>query len=273
MSSKKTKEWFMSKLFNFTNLDVNLDRQTKSASVLIYRSQEKFEPQNFINELETFFNWLPNKLEIASVTFEFQESNYELFPESILMGFNEVQLKDYIKKCQKLCWSQLLLPQTIIWNMGETTDFSFWQLALGSDIRICHENVQIGLDSLECGHAPLIAGTHLLNKLFNSSKIKALTQVGIDIEIDDILSTGLAHFKDSFKLIKSLQTKLSKQSPVARIQYKRSINNQLIINFEQMMEEDLGFILSTLITNDWRPMSDETQYMSPKKVSQVLKSV
>ncbi len=262
----------MSNLFNFSNLDVNLDRSTKSASVLIYRSQEKFSPQNFINELETLFNWLTNKLEISSVTFEFQEENYSLFPENILLNFSETQLKSYIEKCQKLCWSQLLLPQTIIWNMGKSKDFSFWQLAMGSDIRICHEECKIEMNCLNSGHAPLIAGPNLMERLINPSMIKSWSMIGLEIESSKIINSGLAHLKDSFKLVKSLQQRIANQSPTARIQYKRSINNTLINNFEDFINIDKNFILSTLITADWKTVDNE-EFMNPKIMKKILKSV
>ena len=260
----------MPNLFDYTHLNVSLERKTKSAEVTILTKSTKFNPFQFISELENLYSYFSNKLEVNSIYIEFEE-NQNLINKDVLKNCDHKRFIDFCHKVQEITWIQLLMPQTIIWDLGNVSDYHFWELSFGADIRLCNEDINIEMNLLERGLCPLFSGTSMTSYLFNYSKIKAHLSTGLELNFSEITELGMCHFKNSFGLKKSLLTKIAKQSSVTRIQYKRSINNMLIKKMEELMNEDREFSHAALASGDWSRYAKDENFMNPKEMGRILK--
>ncbi len=260
----------MPNLLDFTHFEVSLSRETKNCTVNIHKNPESFDSKVFITEIESLFNWLSNKLEISSLLIEFNE-DITLLNRDFTANENPKSFVDLCHKIQELTWIQLLLPQTIIWDMGKVSDFHMWELSYGGDVRMCDDETTLITNILERGLCPIFSGPSMLNKIFNYSKIKAHLNCGLELNTDDLLDVGIIHFKNSFGLKKSLLAKVAKQSSVARIQHKRSINNELIEDMQKLMDKDREFAHASLVTGDWKSFAQNKDFVNPRELGRILK--
>ena len=260
----------MQNLFNFSCLDVSLERKTKSAQVQINFNSSTDKPEIFISELNQFIDWLSNKTEIASVLFEYSEST-KLFSDDYLKNTNPKTFVELQHKIQELNWIQLIMPQTFIWHMDEISDYHLWELAFGADLRICHKEINLKTNLLERGLQPFIAGPTLLNKMFNSSKINSYLITGLDLDFNQLQDAGIVHLADCYDIKNSILFKISKQSPTARMQFKRSTNNELISAMSEMMNTDREFFNASMMTMDWKNHLEDKDFISPKELGKILK--
>lgn len=260
----------MPNLFDYTHFEVSLERQTKNCTVTIQSESNTLDSQIFVHELERLFSWLSNKLEISSVLIEFN-GQMKLLNDSFIRDTAPNNFIDLCHKVQELTWIQLLLPQTIIWDMGDISDYHMWELSYGGDIRLCDDEAVLHTNILEKGLCPLFSGPSMLNKMFNFSKIKAHINCGLELSANELLETGIAHFKNSFGLRKSLVTKIAKQSSVTRIQNKRSMNNELIEDMQDMMNKDREFAHASLVTGDWKNFVNKRDFVNPRELGKILK--
>ena len=260
----------MPNLLDFTHFEVSLNRQTKNCTVSIHKNSGSFDSKTFISEIESLFNWLSNKLEVSSLLIEFDD-DIELLDKGFIENSTPTSFVELCHKIQELTWIQLLLPQTIIWDMGKVSDYHMWELSYGGDVRMCDSDTILVTNILERGLCPIFSGPSMLNKVFNFSKIKAHLNCGLDLDTDDLLEVGIIHFKNSFGLKKSLLAKVAKQSSVARIQHKRSMNNELIEDMQTLMNKDREFAHASLVTGDWKKFVNNEDFINPRELGKILK--
>jgi hypothetical protein len=262
----------MSHLFNYKTFSITLNRELKNCTVRILNDDHNFSSLKFVDELEQFFDWMTNKTEIASLLIETSSEGLQLLNKSDLKVLDETAIHNFFKKVQRLSWGQVVLPQTIVWNLQANLDFLAMELASGGDIRIAQPSFTLAFNLLSKGITPMSAGCSLMGKISNESIIKANLLSNKLESATNLLNIGLIHqisYSDEVtKTLKSIAT----QSPIARIQFKRSVNDGLIKEIDDLMANELSFAKATLAIGDWKKWANDQEFANPREFSKILRN-
>ncbi|OIQ15881.1 MAG: hypothetical protein BM556_16415 [Bacteriovorax sp. MedPE-SWde] len=261
----------MSQLFNYKTFSVSLSRELKNCTVSVLNDSEQFSSFKFIDELELFFDWVTSKTEIASILIETSDKELELLNQSELKFLDEKAIYNFLKKVQRLSWGQIVLPQTVIWNFQNQVDFLTMELAAGADIRTCGASFTLAFDSLSKGVTPMASGSCLMSKLTNSSIIKANLLSNKVENAERLIGLGIIHTICYADEVRKTLRNISLQSPIARIQFKRSINDELIRNIDELMVQELTFAKATLAIGDWKKWANDKEFSNPREFSKILR--
>ncbi len=261
-----------SNFFNYNILNVSLSRQTRTCFVTVANDGQFFNTTTYLNELENLFDWLTNKIEINSVVFRYKAEKIELFKAEELRFFDEKNLGSTLQQLARLSWAQVLLPQTIIWSFQkEACPFSL-ELAMGGDIRYCAPSFSVTFNQLDKGITPMGGMNTLTNEKGNSAKIMQYLLSSQSVGADALISSGLiGKTLYSENEIEDVVARIAKQSPTARIQTKRSFNNSLIKQMEEVFLEEVSFANSTLATGDFKNYANQKAFINPREFAKVLR--
>jgi enoyl-CoA hydratase/carnithine racemase len=261
----------MSQLFNFKTFSISLSRELKNCSLQVHNDTDRFSALKFVDELEQFFDWMTSKTEIASLLIETAGDELSLLNKEDLKILDETALYNYLKKVQRLSWGQIVLPQTIVWNLQGHIDFLAMELASGGDIRICDPSFTLAFNLLNKGVTPMAAGSSLMGKITNQSIIKSNLLSNKIENAQGLLNLGLVHSISYSDEVRKTLKNISEQSPIARIQFKRSINDELIREIDDLMANELSFAKATLAIGDWKRWAQETEFANPREFSKILR--
>ncbi len=125
-------------LFNYTTLSTRLEKSTRTLFVTLNRPdwQNAFRSE-MLFELESLFAWCTSRVEINTI---FIDSCTQKFSTGLeldsLSGMSASQLDKTNTKLQKIIFSMMQLPQTVVMDLGMGTDTLASEFALGADVRI-----------------------------------------------------------------------------------------------------------------------------------------
>ena len=262
----------MSFAFDYKTLSITLNRQEKNCHLTLLNKKD-FQIKLFLEELESFFDWLTNKIEISSVLIEPLKTSFNLWNLKEKEKFDQTEITLYLKLIQRLSWSQLLLPQTIIWKFNESVDFLGYELSSGSDIKIAAPSIHIKLNPLKYGITPTSGLCALLNKTTNHSKLKYYLMTSSTLSKGELIDLGLINVIQYGQECSEIIENISEQSPTARIQLKRSFNHKIIENIDDYMTRELNFGMATLQIQDWKRKIHKQDFLNPREVSKELKNL
>lgn len=262
----------ITQLFNYSTFTINLNRELKNCKITVLNNTQQFSGIQFINELERFFDWLTNKTEIASVLVETEKDEFYLIGKNDLKCLNENAINDFLKRVQRVSWAQVVLPQTIIWNFKSTIDFLTLELAAGGDIRTCTPSFRMTFDILSQGICPMSGGASLLARTTGHSILKSYIMTGQTVNADNLIKHGIIHFVDHGEETNTTLRRISKQSPIARIQFKRSVNDSLIVEIDEVMSKELSFAKASLAIGDWKRWSEDREFANPREYGKILRN-
>ena len=267
----------MANLFSYKNLDLEVVSSCKSI-ILKFNGPEK---EHLINpttifELEHFFSWLCNHIEVNTVLFsgkgDIFSGGFNLLEFSKLDN-TEVQL--IFEKFQRIIYMLFFLPQTFIFDLKESAQGAGAEFAIGGDIRIAKESVNIRFDHLRNGLIPNCGGIGFLDCIISQTFIRNWIFSGEKIPKEQLISSGFIHsfYNDSnLDYGKKLMEKISSIPPIARIQAKRSLLEPLLSKLEKSLLFEGKFSLATLNINDWRKIlqKNSNKLCSAKDLSVLL---
>lgn len=262
----------MASLFDYSMISVNFQRETRSCNVEILNNQH-FDAVQFSIEMEKFYDWLTNKTEIYSVLIKTQKSNFELLPKKLLKEFNEKNFLDYIKRLQRISFGQLILPQTIIWNMSGEFDQLAFELCSASDYQVGNWNFSVNFDSLTKGYTSFICSALYSNNVQSTMKFNSFTLVGKTVNVSELVSASLISNSGNDQTINSIQENISSMSPIARIQFKRSINDWIVKNIDEVIANTLSFQVATLAIGDWKNFAYDQEFHNPREIAKIIKNI
>lgn len=260
--------------FNYNTLDVTIHPQTRSLTIALNRP----EKQNQMNlemlfELEGLFGWLTAHLEINAVVLTGRGPFFcsGLDREELKM-MSEEKLRKYLIRFQKLISGMLCLPQTFICDIRKQSNTMGLELSLGADIRIAHEMATFHFDALQRGWVPCAGGIGLLGLLVGHATARHWTLTTKEIKAQEAKKKGLlaeTYEEEESKLLNNLLEKIMAQSPVARIQGKRSLLEAIMPELTRSFEFEPLFSFASLKTNDWKkdPKKSEENFMSARELS------
>ncbi|EQC44924.1 hypothetical protein [Bacteriovorax sp. Seq25_V] len=261
----------MTSLFNYAYLSVSFERETRTCNVKILNSAG-FKPQVLAAELEKFFDWLTSRVEIYSVVIETQFSDLELLSKDLLKELTEVEVYNYLKTLQRVSYGQLVLPQTITWNVEGVFDQCAFELMAGADFKFISQNFKVSFDSLTKGICSF-NGCAINSQLTSSNYYKKVVMSSSELNSTELIESGLVSFIFNEIKFRSHINAIKSQSPITRIQFKRSINDSIIKEMDEIMASELSFSKAALAIGDWKNWAYDQEFHNPREVGRSLKSI
>lgn len=244
-------------IFNYNTLNVALNPLNRSMTIELNRPDAKNAiNKEMIFELENLFNWLNDHLEVNSVLLS-STSDYFCsgFDKNELKNLDTDKFKSYLVRIQKLITTMNHIPQTIVCDLKNGASGIGAELSLGADIRIANTNTLVCFDSLKEGLVPTCGGVGILSQIVGPGRARAWTLSGIKINSTKLLDSGFiidTHEDEDYELAKELLDSISTQSPVARIQAKRSFLEQVLPEIERAGQYEANYSFANMVTNDWK---------------------
>jgi enoyl-CoA hydratase/carnithine racemase len=270
---KNTKEGKMSQLFNFKTLSVSLSRNIRNCKLEILNNHPQFSAQKFVEELEQLLDWLSNKTEISSVLIQTSEGSLNLLNKSDIKYSEEITFVKYLERIQRLCWGQIVLPQTIVWNLRGECDYMMLEMVAGGDLITCHPSFMANIDILKKGITPGCGTTSLLSKKVGHNNLYAKVLMSSNLSAQILEQIGLISFIEYGNQLEKILKEISLQSPIARIQFKRAINDTYIKEMDDLMANELSFSRATLSIGDWMRWALEKEFANPREFAKILRSI
>jgi enoyl-CoA hydratase/carnithine racemase len=259
-------------IFNYNTFDVFLNRN--------YKSLEVFFKSELINtetifELESLYSWLSSHIEINAVVLSSKN-------DSFLNGIdcNEMaRLADQkwqrnLVKLQHLIYNMFFLPQTFIVDLKNGAKGVGAELALGADLRVAHNNVEVQFTHLQKGLVPHCGAVGFLTPLFGASWSRQWLMSGKAILAEELRNSGFVHNTyESESTVDNLLKEICSQSPVARIQTKRSLLESIMSELDRTLSFEKKFALAGMSTGDWKKIAqdDNSELMNARDYAKKLK--
>lgn len=261
--------------FNYNTLKVDLHPKTRSLSITFNRPENENQMNlEMLFELESLFGWLTAHLEVNAVVLKGSNGVFcNGFDDAELKIMSEEKLQKYLIRFQKIISGMLALPQTIIADLGTKASGMGLELALGADIRIAAEDLIINFNSLDKGWVPCSGGVGLLGLLVGHSTARQWTLTSKNVSHEEALIKGLitnSYATVEESTLEDILNAIAKQSPVARIQTKRSLLEAIMPELSRIFEFESIFSFASMKTNDWKkdPVNNpEESFMSARELS------
>ncbi len=259
----------MSNLFNYQTLTVSLCKKFKSLKVELNRPDK----QNAINsemifELESLFSWATSHLEINSI---FLTSSSDLFSNGQnhhdAQNISTEQLNKLLLRLQKIIYSMYFLPQTILVDLKNGASGIGAELALGADIRIAHNQAILSFAHASEGLVPTCGGVGILGSIIPKSYARNWLLSSKQVNTQEMMAAGFISDAyqpdDRVETIETILQQINDQSPVARIQTKRSLLNFLMPLLENSRESENKFAFANLQSGDWKTFLESKDSPGP----------
>lgn len=239
-------------LFNYNTLDVHLVPPTRSLVVTLKRPQVKNAINNeMIFELETLSTWLMEHSEVHSVHFKGRGGYFSCgFDLEEVKACELEALQKLVIRFQKLAHSLFDLPQTLIFDFAAGAAGAGIELASAADIRLCSPEATFHFNQLE-NALPLNVG--LLGAVMDRSLLRYATLSGVIMSARELVSGGFIH--DVSSVPEKYMKSIAKQSPVARIQTKKSLQEMMKPALDRAKVYDKIVGLGALETKDFQKSS------------------
>ncbi len=271
----------MQSLFNYSTLDTRLEKSTRTLFITLNRPSEgNILSMEMLFELESLFAWCTSRIEINSIFINSSATHLSKgIEKKFLIKQSGQQLEKVFIKLQKIIFSMMQLPQTIIIDIGEGSELTGSEFCLGADIRIAEEKSSISFNHLHYGIIPGSGGMNMLSTLFGFSHAKNWIQTGTNIDQETLKSSG---FIRSFytksnhqKAISSLLQQINSIAPVQRIQSKLALFESLRQPLEAGIIIDRKICKAALISEDWKKIKiqedDQADFIPAKSMSYAVK--
>ncbi len=263
----------MASFFSYKTLHVELEIPIKCITLELKNPLIK---SLTILELEHFFSWLCNHIEVNAVLITGKDNIFSLGIDlDEFSGFSNSEVQIFFQKLQKIIHICFFLPQTLIFDLKDCAKGAGAELAIGADLRVAKEGVEIKFDHLKNGFVPTCGGIGFLDSMVPQTFIRNWILMGNKIPKEQLVSSGfIQSFYDESNLDspKKILFEISKIPPIARIQAKRSLLEPLIPKLEKTLIFESLFSLPALAVNDWRKINSKSKenFCSPKELSTLL---
>lgn len=270
----------MQALFNYTTLTTRLEKTTRTLFVTLNRPDwsNAFRLE-MLFEFESLLAWCTTRVEINSI---FIDSSSPFFSTGLeldsLSSLSASQLDKINMKLQKVIFSMMQLPQTVIVDMGEGSETIASEFALGADIRLASKTSKIRFNHCHYGMVPAAGGMSMLSTLINPSFARKWVLTGAPIEGNLLTESGLIsktyEAGNRNEVIKEVLGNILTVAPVQRIQAKLGLFESLRPQFETGIIMDRKIAKASMVSEDWRtkkPESKEFGFMPAKSMSYSVK--
>ncbi len=279
----------MSSLFNYSTLQVSLEKETKTLKILLNRPENRHAINTeMIFELESVFAWATNKIEIDSIYISSTkciDHTVDLFSCGIdhtqFHRFNQEKFQKLLSRIRKIIFACFHLPQTIIIDYKDGAEGIAAELGIGADIRLASDQTKLNFNHLNLGHTPLCGGIAYLSKIVPSATAKSWLLSASDISISSLQGSGyiseLHSQENRSQKITSLLKNINAQAPVQRIQCKNALNMPILQELRDNALIEDKTANSSLATADWHEgilaklQNRDPEFMSTKSFAEVAR--
>jgi enoyl-CoA hydratase/carnithine racemase len=278
---RETKEGDMqTTLFNYTTLSTRLEKSTRTLFVTLNRPDwnNSFRLE-MLFELESLFAWCTSRVEINSIFIDSSSAEFSPGLElTTLSALSASQLDKINTKLQKIIFSMMQLPQTIVMDLGDGSQTLASEFSLGADIRIAAEGSQVAFNHCHYGLVPAAGGMSMLSTLVSPALARSWVLSGAAIPQNALVSSGFVKttYEASTRndVISGVLSNIAKLAPVQRIQAKLGLFESLRVQFENGLVMDRKIAKASMVSEDWRskkPEAKETDFMPAKSMSYSVK--
>ncbi|MFX3675689.1 MAG: enoyl-CoA hydratase/isomerase family protein [bacterium] len=280
----------MTLVFDYKTLHVTLDPSTRSLTIELSRpARRNAITMEMLFELEGMMAWLSSHLEINAVILRGAGGYFSAgFDREETARMDAAKLQKYFKKLQKIVYSMHLLPQTFIVDLGKGAEAQGLELALGGDIRVVHEETVLEFNHLQKGLVPCSGGVGILAALVGTQVARRWVMTSQTLTANDAVSGNFADYsyvlQTKYKQQQEILKRILMQSPVTRIQAKRSMVETVLPEFDRSLVYESNFAHAGMATGDWKKFlenieNDEerliksTDYTNPRDMAKIVKEV
>ncbi len=270
----------MQTLFNYTTLSTRLEKSTRTLFVTLNRPDwnNAFRLE-MLFELESLLAWCTSRVEINTIFFD---SSSQIFSTGLeldsLSGMSANALDKINMKLQKIIFSLMQLPQTVVMDLGAGSQTLGSEFALGADIRISLSGADISFNHCHYGLVPAAGGMSMLSALVPPSFARAWVLTGNTINEEALTQSGFLKCtydaSTRTETIRGILDNISKVAPVQRIQAKLGLFEALRQQFENGIVMDRKIAKASMVSEDWRtrkPEAKDFDFMPAKSLSYAVK--
>ena len=252
---------------SFASLRATLERQTKS---LVIQLTKDFSTDS-ISELESLLVWVADKVEVDMVVVR---SRGYLHPRlAQLTSLPCEELASLLFRLRKLVIGMFYLPQTVVMDLeGEVCDLGA-EFTLGADLRVAHNDLQVSWNMLERGRAPVSGGASLLPSLVGEVLARKWLLGGERVRAPELLHCGFLSlcYQRYEQEVSPFFERIIKQAPVARIQAKRALLENVMQVLERSEKIDESISRASLLVEDYR--KEPGSFCSARDFSKIKRNV
>jgi enoyl-CoA hydratase/carnithine racemase len=270
----------MQTLFNYTTLSTRLEKSTRTLFVTLNRPDwnNAFRLE-MLFELESLLAWCTSRVEINTIFFD---SSSQIFSTGLeyetLSGTSAKALEKINTKLQKIIFSLMQLPQTVVMDLGAGAETLGTEFALGADIRIAASGTKISFNHCHYGLVPAAGGMSMLSALIPPAFARSWILTGNSISEEALTASGFLKctYEPSTRTetISGILESIAKVAPVQRIQAKLGLFEALRMQFENGIVMDKKIAKASMVSEDWRtkkPETKEFEFMPAKSMSYAVK--
>ncbi len=270
----------MQTLFNYTTLSTRLEKSTRTLFVTLNRPDwnNAFRLE-MLFELESLLAWCTSRVEINTIFFD---SSSQIFSTGLeldsLSGMSANALDKINTKLQKIIFSLMQLPQTVVMDLGAGSETLGSEFALGADIRIALADSDIRFNHCHYGLVPAAGGMSMLSALVPPSFARSWVLTGNTINEEALTQSGFLkctyNASTRSDTIRGILDNISKVAPVQRIQAKLGLFEALRQQFENGIVMDRKIAKASMVSEDWRSKKPEAKvfdFMPAKSLSYAVK--
>ncbi len=270
----------MQTLFNYTTLSTRLEKSTRTLFVTLNRPDwnNAFRLE-MLFELESLLAWCTSRVEINTIFFDSSSPSFSTGLElDSLSGLSANSLDKINTKLQKIIFSLMQLPQTVVMDLGAGCETLGSEFALGADIRIAASGTKISFNHCQFGLVPAAGGMSMLSALVPPSFARSWVLTGNKIDEASLVNSGFLKctYDPSARseTIRDILANIAKVAPVQRIQAKLGLFEALRVQFENGIVMDRKVAKASMVSEDWRtkkPEAKEFDFMPAKSLSYAVK--
>lgn len=270
----------MQTLFNYTTLSTRLEKSTRTLFVTLNRPDwnNSFRLE-MLFELESLLAWCTSRVEINTIFFD---SSAQIFSQGLdldsLSGLSANALDKINTKLQKIIFSLMQLPQTVVMDLGAGSETLGTEFALGADIRIASSGTKISFNHGHFGLVPAAGGMSMLSALVPPTFARSWILTGNTISTDELTQSGFLkctyEAETRTETIQTILANIAKVAPVQRIQAKLGLFEALRMQFENGIVMDRKVAKASMVSEDWRtkrPEAKDFDFMPAKSMSYAVK--
>jgi len=232
-------------------------------------------------ELESLLAWCTSHIEINSI---FINSSSVFFSQGIdketLSSLNVTQIEKLTIKLQKIIFSMMQLPQTIVIDVAEGAQNIASEFIIGADLRIGKKGAKISFDHGRLGLIPSSGGMSMLSLIFGQAHAKNWLLTNDIISEESLHSSGFLQEtydqENRQNLITKILRDINEIAPIQRIQTKLGLFESIRPQLEAGIMNDRKIAKASLISEDWKKIKNKPEenidsFMPAKSMSYAVK--
>ena len=241
----------MNQFKKYQYLNVDSERFDQTLIVTPTNKFQSYLTSPFLSEVFELLEEVAKDLQITSIIFQ---TNWEQKNLAAGLNFSQVTEKQEFFEIYNLLLKinhlSLLMPQTVIRDYGQGASDLGIDFLCGADLKIMQERSHFSFDHLSKGLTPSALAMTLLGGNFRQWLFSSRA-----VETKELMSRGILSdcYEDENSrqaLLQELTDRLNAQSPTARMQAKRMVQESMRFTPEQI-RMDLAIIRANLSVGDY----------------------